>query len=100
MTTILAEEETLRRAVHSNDFAEAERLARLYTRSLETALPQLPQAQAESRLRDACKLMEWARRCLCAARARLNDELRRVQRLSIYRQPGSQETVHTWRIDG
>ncbi len=100
MIQVYAEQEALRRAVQSGDFAGAERSARRYTRALETGLAQLGPVEAARRLRDGCELMEWARRSLCAARSRLSDELRRVQRLAAYgraRQPGA---VHTWRIDG
>lgn len=93
------EEEALRRAVLSSDFARAESSARRYTAALKSLLAQLAPAQAERRLRDACQLMEWARRCLCAARARLSDELQRVQRLAAYRRVAQVGAVHTWRID-
>lgn len=100
MTSILMEEEALRRAVQTGDFAEAERSARRYTGALKAVLPQLLPAQAQERLGEACRLVEWARRCLCAARARLNGELRRVRSLSAYRQAAAKNAVHTWRIDG
>lgn len=95
-----AEEEKLRRAVKSGDFAGAESSARRYTCALEASLAQLRPVQAARRLRDACELMEWARRNLCAARSRLSDELRRVQRLAAYGRAAQSAAVHTWKIDG
>jgi hypothetical protein len=95
-----AEEEALRRAVQSGNFAGAESAARRYTRALETTLEPLAPAQARQRLRAACELMQWARRSLCAERARLSDELRRVQRLAAYHRIAQSGAVHTWRIDG
>ncbi|SPE43460.1 hypothetical protein SBA3_920005 [Candidatus Sulfopaludibacter sp. SbA3] len=99
-TRVDAEEAALRRAVQCGDFAAAENCGRRYTSALEAMLAHLAPVQAEVRLRDACELMEWARRCLCAARARLSDELRCLRRVSVYRQTARPGAVHTWRIDG
>jgi hypothetical protein len=95
-----AEEQALRRAVQSGDFPGAESCARCYTCVLRAMLPLLAPAEAQRLLHDACELMEWARRCLCAARTRVSDRLRGVQRLAAYRRAAQRGAVHTWRIDG
>jgi len=97
---VQAEQEALRRAARSCDFVEAQSSVGRYVAALESALPQLPPAQAAELLRDACKLIEWSRRSLCAGRARLRDELLRVHRLSTYHGAGQPVPAHTWRIDG
>jgi hypothetical protein len=94
-----AEQEAFRRAVQACDFAAAENSARSYRAALQSALPALPPERACQLLREACELTEWARRTLCAGRARLNDELRRVQRLAAYHGFSRPDLVHTWKID-
>ena len=91
--------ESLRAAAASGDFATAGNAAHLYVGALEATLPRLPPAQAAAVFRDACATLEWSRRCLCAARARLADELRRAQSASAYR--GTPKgAVHTWKMVG
>jgi hypothetical protein len=94
------EEAALRSAVGSGDFMGAETASRLYVAALEAELPQLSPAQAERCLREGCGLIEWTRRCLCVARVRLSDELRRTQRVAAYRRAAYPNAEHTWRIDG
>ncbi|MDR3702864.1 MAG: hypothetical protein P4L56_24675 [Candidatus Sulfopaludibacter sp.] len=94
------EEGVLRQAVQSGDFAGAERAARLYVAAVQGALAQLPRAQGPARLREACELIEWARRCLCAARVRLNGERSGVQHLAAFQRTAQPDCLHTWKIDG
>jgi hypothetical protein len=98
--TSQAEEQALRRAVQAGDFEAAASCAHRYTEALAVELRSLPAAAAESRCRAGCELLEWARRCVCAARAHLRDELRRVQQFSAYRHAAASQTLHTWRVDG
>jgi hypothetical protein len=94
------EEAILRRAVHSGDFAGAESAARLYVAALGAVLPQLPPAQAPGLLRDACDLIEWARRCLCVARAQVSGKLSGIRHVAAFRRTAQPDILHTWRIDG
>ncbi len=95
-----SEEAALRRAVQASDFAGVECAAGLYVAALQAALPQLPRAQAASRLREACQLIEWARRCVCVAQVRLSGERSGVQRLAAFQRAAQPDGLHTWRIDG
>ena len=97
---VQSEEAALRRAVQSGDFAGAESAAGRYVAALQAALPQLPRAQAPHRLREACQLIEWARRCLCVARVRLSGERSGVQHLAAFQRTAQPDSLHTWRIDG
>ncbi len=92
-------EEALRRAVNSGDFAAAEDLTRAYVAALQTALRQLPPAEGRLRLAEALRLVEWSRRCLCAARVRVGEKLRLAHRAATYC-PGPPERVHTWKLLG
>jgi hypothetical protein len=78
------EAELLRDAVARGDFAAAENAAVRYTNLLRPLVTTLPRAEAVSRLRAACDLLEWSRRNLCTARARIVEEVRRLDRLSQY----------------
>ncbi len=94
------EEAALRRAVRCGDFEAAECAAGRYVAALQAALSQLPRAQAASHLREACQLIEWARRCLCVARVRLSGERLGAQRLAAFQRAAQPDGLHTWRIDG
>jgi hypothetical protein len=95
------EEEALRRAVDRDDFPGAEISARRYTSLLESGLKNLPPAEAEARVRQACSLLDWARHNLHAARARIEGKLGQLEKLSHYHAaiPGAGAAVHTWKID-
>lgn len=54
--------------------------------SLIPALAALPRDEAARRLDDACSLIEWSRRNLCSARARLANEIRRLDCIDRYHQ--------------
>ena len=57
---------------------------RRFASLLQSLLPDLAPAEAERRLRQACELIEWARRNLCAARGRIAEEILRLETLRIY----------------
>lgn len=95
-----AEEQALRRAVRTGDFAATEKCARDYTEALAASLPRLSREQSQQLLRDGCAVVEWARRCVCVMRSRCRDKLQQVQRLAAYRPNSQEDRVPTWRIDG
>jgi len=84
---IAAGAEELRRAVEAGDFAGAEAAVRSYAGSIA----QLSPASALAHADEACRLIDWARRTLSAARSRLRcvGEYHATQAAAI----------HTWRID-
>jgi len=82
---VATEAESLRRAVEACDFPAAEAAAGRYAAQLK----QLPPAEAFPRLEEACRLIDWARRSLSAARSRL-------QCASEY---AGEAAVHSWRVD-
>lgn len=75
----------LRRAVDACDFATAENGVRRYAE----LIAQLPPAEALPHLEDACRLIDWARRSLSAARARLQ---------CVHEYSG-EPPVPSWRVD-
>jgi hypothetical protein len=70
--------EALRGAVARQDFAAAQSAARNYVRTLEALLPALDTEQRKARLREGMRLIEWSRRMLLAARARVAGERARL----------------------
>ena len=92
------EDRALRLALQSSDFAAVEVAAREYTRAVAAQAAVLPPAEAAVGLREACKLIEWGRRCACMAQARLREQLYDVRHASAYCTAAG--TVHTWGIDG
>ena len=82
---IASEAESLRLAVEACDFPAAEAAAGRYA----ALLTQLPPTEALPRLGEACRLIDWARRSLSAARSRL-------QCASEY---AGEAAVHSWRVD-
>jgi hypothetical protein len=74
----------LRDAAGRGDFFRAEAALKLYADLLGPLLADLSPAEAKKRLQDACELIEWSRRNLCAARARVADEIRRLDSINEY----------------
>jgi hypothetical protein len=74
----------LRDAAARGDFLGAQAALKHYVDRLGPLLAGLPPAQAANRLLDACELIEWSRRNLCAARARVADEIRRLDSIGEY----------------
>ncbi len=74
----------LRGAAGRGDFLSADAALKRYVDRLGPLLADLPQAQAANRLQDACETIEWSRRNLCAARARVADEIRRLDSIGEY----------------
>ncbi|HEV2447643.1 MAG TPA: hypothetical protein VGS58_17050 [Candidatus Sulfopaludibacter sp.] len=68
----------LRGAVVREDFAAAEIAAAEYTNCLPNEIAGLPPPEAAECLRAACALLEWSRTALGTARARMADDLRRL----------------------
>lgn len=79
-----AEAQALRQAVVGSDFAGARQAALRFGSLLENAVHGLPPAESARRLRDACDLLAWSRRNLCASRARLADQIRHLEGLRQY----------------
>jgi hypothetical protein len=84
MSTAGQEAEALRGAVARGDFATAQEVADRYASLIRTLVAGLPPTEAARHLRAACDLLQWSRRNLCAARARLAEEIRRLDRISQY----------------
>jgi hypothetical protein len=82
---IASEADSLRLAVEACDFPAAEAAAARYG----ALLTQLPPAEALPLLEDACRLIDWARGSLSAARSRL---------LCASEYAGV-AAVHSWRVD-
>ena|SRR5271157_475280 len=99
MMPVDAEALALRDAAARGDFAAAENAAMRFTGLLQSLLAELPPAEAAGRLRQACELMEWARRHLCVARARVAGEIRRLENLRHYHAQLS-AAVHTFKVEG
>ena len=78
------EAEALRNAVVCGDFAGSKLAAQRFASLLAELAGNLPPAEAARQLQSGCELLEWSRRNLCAARARLAAELRRLDSLSQY----------------
>jgi|SRR5579862_9470193 hypothetical protein len=57
-----------------------------YADALGALLPRLAPPERLRRLEDATALIEWSRRNLCAARARLADEIRRLDSVHRFHQ--------------
>ena len=89
----------LREAAARGDFAAAEAAASRYTEAVCALVKELAPAEAAARIGEACELMEWARRNLCAARSRVEEQVRRLECLQRYhdRLP---TTEHMFRIEG
>lgn len=89
----------LRDSAARGDFATAEAAASLYTEAVCALVKGLPPAEAAARIGEACELMEWARRNLCAARSRVEEHVRRLECLGRYhaRLLGAEHLFH---IDG
>jgi hypothetical protein len=100
MTTLDKEAQILRRLVAANDFAGVQACAARYGKLLRGHVAALPPAQAPGRLREACALLEWARRTLCAARAGMADDLQRLHHLTAYHATARPAYGHTWRVEG
>lgn len=79
-----AEAQVLRDAVTGGDFTAAQNAARRLTSLVADAVSGLPPAESARRLRQACDLLAWSRRNLCAARARLAGEIRHLEGLRQY----------------
>lgn len=86
-------------AAHRRDFSAASACAARYAELIQQAVRELPRHQAERQFKAATERFEMARRKLCAARAKIADSLRRVQRAACYRTPAA-TVVHTWSIRG
>jgi len=84
MDAVERELETLRYALTRDDFAAASASARRYTRLVESAVTSLAPAQAGRLMDDSCRTLEWARRELCASRARMAQRLAAVEAASRY----------------
>jgi hypothetical protein len=91
------EAETLRDAAARGDFETAAAAVSRYVRSLIPRLADLPPAEAAAGLQNACELLEWSRCQLCAARARVADQIRRLDSLGRYH---TRQFQSTFRIDG
>ncbi len=74
----------LREAAGRGDFLTAEAALKRYVDHLGPLMADLPPAEAAKRVHDACELIEWSRRNLCSERARLGDEIRRLDCVSEY----------------
>jgi len=101
MHALEREEELLRRAVSRGDFDAVALSAARYAKLVEAGLQKLSPAEAQARLRRACSVLDWGRRNLRAARARIAEKLDRLQGISYYRAaiPVPEIPVHTWNID-
>jgi hypothetical protein len=93
------EAEALRQAVDRADFDGASAAVERYVQLLTAALPQMPRTTAAEQVRSAGERIEWARRNICAARARLGEKFRGLECALRYRSPAP-DAVHTWRMDG
>jgi hypothetical protein len=88
----------LRHHVALGDFGRAQASARLYAGLVAAEMRQVPRARAQQCLRTACELLEWARRNLCAARARLGGQLRQCAGALRYQPANPPRVTHTWKI--
>ena len=88
----------LRAAAAHEDFGAAALSTARYCRALEAALRGLPPPEAAARVAEAQHLLEWARRHLCAARARLGLRLRAAERAAQY-EAGTRAPACTWRLE-
>ena len=79
-----AEAQALREAVSVADFPGAQRAALRFASLVAEAAAGLPPAESLQRLSDACDLLAWSRRSLCASRARLAGEIRHLEGLRQY----------------
>jgi hypothetical protein len=79
-----AEAQRLRHLVDRRDFMGAQRSVERYVNLIDAAIPLTDVGEASRRVKEACDLIDWARRNLRAAQARLSDEMRGVQRVARY----------------
>lgn len=89
---------SLRHHVALANFAEAEAAAHRYAEAAARRMRALPPTDAAETLRQSCDLLEWGRRNLCAARARLAGQLHRLHTASRYA-PEHHPPAHTWKIE-
>ena len=84
MRAMDTEAEVLRDAAARGDFAAAEKAVVRFAERVRSQAADLAPAEAASRLREACDLIEWSRRNLCAARARLEQDTHRLECVRRY----------------
>lgn len=77
----------LRHCVTVADFAGAEAAAARYMAQVGRTISDIPPDLARTTIHDACALLEWARRNMCAARASLATRLDALNRLAAYAPP-------------
>ena len=79
-----SEAEVLRDAAARGDFAAAGEAVVRFAERVRSRAADLPAAEAASQLRQGCELIEWSRRNLCAARARIEQDTHRLECLVRY----------------
>jgi len=89
----------LTQATVRGDFGGVQRAVKQFSKLLVRAAAAVPSAEALRRLDDACSLIEWSRRNLCAARAHVVEEIRRLDSICQYHQRLA-VTQRAWRESG
>ena len=76
----------LTEATVRGDFAGTQRAVKRLSDLIGPMAAALPRDEGLRRLDDACALIEWSRRNLCATRARVVEEIRRLDAIGQYHQ--------------
>ncbi|HXS95281.1 MAG TPA: hypothetical protein VN736_11805 [Candidatus Limnocylindrales bacterium] len=87
----------LRHSIAIGDFAASEAAASLYIAQVARTISELPPDRARTTVEEACALLEWARRNICAARASLATRLAALRRVSGYAPPAIADPAFTLR---
>lgn len=98
MATAETEAAKLRETVSRGDFAGAETAVRRYADAVRLLVERLPAAEGSAQLLAACDVVEASRTSLATARARVAEEVCRLQ--SVGRYAGAPEPVHRVRVVG
>jgi len=87
----------LQQAAAHRDFGAVEVRAREYGALSRASMAGLPLPEAEARIKDAFQLLESVRRGICAARAQLAKQEKRLKHSARYT---AASPIHTWTVQG